>query len=77
MKIYHPHGRRRLGQPEERTCGLSDADAQRPLPLSIIQILAVDLGTDMLPGPPARQAKYGKGWAIYAFPRGCRWPNVY
>jgi hypothetical protein len=56
---------------------LSDADAQRPLPLSIIQILAVDLGTDMLPGPPARQAKYGKGWAIYAFPRGCGWPNVY
>jgi hypothetical protein len=23
-----------------------------------------------------RQAKYGKGWAIYAFPRGCRWPSL-
>jgi hypothetical protein len=56
--------------------GLSDADAQRPLPLPIIKILAVDLGTDMLPGPPARQTKYGKGSAIHVFPEGCRRPSL-
>ena len=27
-------------------------------------------------GRPARQAKYGKGWAIYAFPGGCRRPSL-
>ena len=39
----------------------------RPCPL---------LRTFVALGPPARQAKYGKGWAIYAFPRGCRWPSL-
>ena len=37
-----------------RDCALSLLCLKIPLPLTIIQILAVDLGTDMLPGPGDR-----------------------
>jgi hypothetical protein len=76
MKIHHLTVAAALASLKSGLAGLSDADVQRRLPLPMIQILAVDLGTDMLPGPPARQAKYGKGWAIHAFPEGCRWPSL-